>query len=330
MKASLIYIIGAISATALPTTDINATACLSPQKRVEWRELSTNNQQSYINAVKCLKTKPSRIGLKDSTLYDDFPYVHFHLADFIHGSAPFLPWHRYFTIVYLEALAQCGYTGPGTYWDWSQDADGLRFSPVMSADHGFGGDGSRTRTGANPDPNSSRPLYCVSDGPFANLRPYYLATSPDNLTTGGHCLYRLLPEVSEPDAFAIMRENSIKPASVAKVQEGSGNWTVYHTALESGPHGAIHASLGGEMNPTTSPNEPLFFLHHAQIDRLWWLWQQKDLSTRGAEYSGEAAHFGETGRREVSLDDVLLMGGIAPDITVREVIDVSKSLCYTY
>lgn len=181
----------------------------------------------------------------------------------------------------------------------------------MSADHGFGGDGSYTRTETNPDRFISEPLHCVSDGPFANLRPYYIGVSPNKLSTGGHCLHRKMPEISAPDIFASMRDMYIKPAAVAKVQEESGNWTVYYAALEGGPHGAIHMSLGGEMNPSTSPNEPLFFLHHAQIDRLWWLWQQKDLSTRVAEYSGEAAHFGETGDREVSLDDVLPMGGIA-------------------
>ena len=82
MKALLISIIGAASAIALPTTGINATACLLPQKRIEWRELGADNQQNYINAVKCLKTKSSRIGLQESTLYDDFPYVHFQLNHF--------------------------------------------------------------------------------------------------------------------------------------------------------------------------------------------------------------------------------------------------------
>lgn len=25
----------------------------------------------------------------------------------------------------------------------------------------------------------------------------------------------------------------------------------------------------GDMGPATSPNEPLFFLHHANVDRVW-------------------------------------------------------------
>ena len=28
------------------------------------------------------------------------------------------------------------------------------------------------------------------------------------------------------------------------------------------------------MGPGTSPNDPVFFLHHCNIDRLWALWQQ--------------------------------------------------------
>lgn len=28
------------------------------------------------------------------------------------------------------------------------------------------------------------------------------------------------------------------------------------------------------MLPGTSPNDPVFFLHHCNVDRLWWQWQQ--------------------------------------------------------
>lgn len=28
-----------------------------------------------------------------------------------------------------------------------------------------------------------------------------------------------------------------------------------------------------------SPGDPIFFLHHAQIDRVWALWQKKDPAT---------------------------------------------------
>jgi tyrosinase len=105
--------------------------------RVEWRQLSSVDQQQYIDSVLCLKTKPSRIGL-NSSLYDDFTFVHFTLNkqskfksaesashrgfqklmntfSSVHSSAVFLPWHRYFTFLYTGAIRDCGYKGPMTY-----------------------------------------------------------------------------------------------------------------------------------------------------------------------------------------------------------------------
>jgi tyrosinase len=38
-------------------------------------------------------------------------------------------------------------------------------------------------------------------------------------------------------------------------------------------HGYIHEAVGGTMAGSSSPADPLFFLHHANIDRLWSLWQ---------------------------------------------------------
>jgi tyrosinase len=38
-------------------------------------------------------------------------------------------------------------------------------------------------------------------------------------------------------------------------------------------HGQVHNWVGGEMrNPRKSPNDPLFFLHHAFIDKVWYDW----------------------------------------------------------
>lgn len=313
------------SAVALPANPAPRATCTNPEKRLEWREMKPEQQQSYLEAVKCLTTKPSKIRL-NSTLYDDFPYVHFHLNSFIHGGAPFLPWHRYFSWVYLNTLREeCAYDGPGTYWDWTQDTKGLRLSAVMAPEHGFGGDGSQTRTEIGPDGSK---LQCVSDGPFANLRPEWLCTSPWEIVGGGHCFFRNLPEVSEPDAFARMA-TTIEPESIAILQQ-IDNWADFKRDLEGGPHGTIHASLGGEMNPTTSPNEPLFFLHHPQIDRIWWQWQQMNPDKRLSEYNGPASHYGEGAAREVSLDDKLPMLGLAEELTVREVMDASGRLCYSY
>lgn len=49
--------------------------CRHPTIRHEWRSLSREEKSAYLDAVKCLRTVPSRLGL-NHTLYDDFPYFH--------------------------------------------------------------------------------------------------------------------------------------------------------------------------------------------------------------------------------------------------------------
>jgi hypothetical protein len=39
-------------------------------------------------------------------------------------------------------------------------------------------------------------------------------------------------------------------------------------------HGNVHNAIGGDMATAHSPTDPLFFLHHANVDRLWAQWEQ--------------------------------------------------------
>jgi hypothetical protein len=44
---------------------------------------------------------------------------------------------------------------------------------------------------------------------------------------------------------------------------------------------------GGDV--FVSPGEPVFWLHHGQLDRHWWMWQnyiEKDLKARTSMYEG--------------------------------------------
>lgn len=44
-------------------------------------------------------------------------------------------------------------------------------------------------------------------------------------------------------------------------------------ALEQTPHNVVHGDIGGWMNdPNLAARDPIFFLHHANIDRLWQRW----------------------------------------------------------
>jgi tyrosinase len=51
---------------------------------------------------------------------------------------------------------------------------------------------------------------------------------------------------------------------------------VFQSVLESGVHNSVHNAVGGTMGTASSPADPLFFLHHANIDRIWSEWQVKN------------------------------------------------------
>ena len=51
------------------------TTCGPLTVRREWRMLSEEEKIQYLDAILCLRTHPSRLGMNHS-LYDDFPWVH--------------------------------------------------------------------------------------------------------------------------------------------------------------------------------------------------------------------------------------------------------------
>ena len=60
-------------------------------------------------------------------------------------------------------------------------------------------------------------------------------------------------------------------AAVTDFQRGLTN--AFETALETLPHNPVHNLIGGAMGAVTvSPRDPIFWLHHANIDRLWAAW----------------------------------------------------------
>ncbi|KAI1071786.1 hypothetical protein LB507_005468 [Fusarium sp. FIESC RH6] len=296
--------------------------CKNAPKRLEWRQMDESTRKQYTDAVQCLPTRPSRIGL-NTTLYDDFPYIHSQLDHQIHSVASFLPWHRYFVHVYEGAVKECGYEGVMPYWEWTLDAGNVPKSAIWDAKTGFGGNGSPNRTERTWGGRSFRK--CVDDGPFKDFYPAYVVGDYDP-----HRLSRSWNDGSM-NVGNMLSDNYAKEA-VDKVQK-SDNYNNYRYDLESGPHGAVHASIGGDMSPNTSPNDPIFFLHHAQIDRLWWLWQEESPETRYTEFSGYKTQdkFDGSTPPPASLDDILLMNGLAKDLKVKELMTTKSSLlCYTY
>ena len=69
----------------------------------------------------------------------------------------------------------------------------------------------------------------------------------------------------------------------------------FSVALEGGPHNAGHNWMGGtdsngvsgDMRTMRSPNDPAFWLHHAQVDHLWAVWQQGHPDALATDLSAE-------------------------------------------
>ena len=46
--------------------------------------------------------------------------------------------------------------------------------------------------------------------------------------------------------------------------------------MEGNPHGSAHTSFGGSISRSRPPRDPLFFLLHCNVDRLWAKWQRQN------------------------------------------------------
>ncbi|HEV3163007.1 MAG TPA: tyrosinase family protein [Isosphaeraceae bacterium] len=81
------------------------------------------------------------------------------------------------------------------------------------------------------------------------------------------------------------------PASIDFIM-GRPTYTDFTTRLEGTPFGAhnmVHMWVGGTMSMIpTAPADPIFWLHHANVDRLWSLWQP-DHSDQQPDLQGEDA-----------------------------------------
>ncbi|MDR5826715.1 tyrosinase family protein [Caballeronia sp. LP006] len=65
--------------------------------------------------------------------------------------------------------------------------------------------------------------------------------------------------------------------SVANFQRGTSN--AFETKLENAPHNPVHDIIGGYMaDIMTAPLDPIFYLHHANLDRLWNAWSLRSTS----------------------------------------------------
>lgn len=157
-----------------------------------------------------------------------------------HGAPLFLPWHRAYLYSFELALQEQSPRARVPWWDWSSAEarrDGL---PRVFSDQGVGG-------AANP--LASQPI--LRGGGRRDRLPAQTSRAPRSPQT--------LPTAQAVEA--ILRRSSFLDFS---------------TQLES-VHGQIHGWVGGAMTSVpTAAFDPIFWSHHAMIDRIWRLWQLRN------------------------------------------------------
>ena len=62
--------------------------------------------------------------------------------------------------------------------------------------------------------------------------------------------------------------------SVSGARNRIEGWTAAPPSRTPAIHNRMHVWVGGDMITATSPNDPVFFLHHANVDRIWSAWSQ--------------------------------------------------------
>ncbi|KAE9968346.1 hypothetical protein BLS_005896 [Venturia inaequalis] len=281
-------------------------------KRREWGNLSVNERARYIEAVLCLSKKPPITPLSEfpgvRSRYDDFVATHINQTNHIHSTSRFLPWHRYLVWSYENALrTECGYVGAQPYYNWAKWAHDPEASPMF--------DGSDTSLSGNGEYIAKLPLFddapvlprghgggCIHSGPFSNfsvnLGPIaaYWQDVPQNPDAASARLDHnpggrgYNPRCIRRDISKRLSMFATSDANVTDLITNNNDYTSFQKALEATPsragymgvHFGGHYTYGGDPGGDfyLSPGDPVFYFHHASVDRTWWTWQNLEPETR--------------------------------------------------
>jgi tyrosinase len=320
--------------------------------RKEWSTLALAERESYINGIKCLQSLPSRLppGLVpgSTSYYSDFAAVHINMTQSIHISGIFLSWHRNFLSMMEKAMhTECGYpTSLGLpYWDWPEYTTLENSTIFDGGPHSLGGNGvfdpnavsgEGSVVGAQVRGSGGG---CVTTGPFANhtvtFGPFDFSLVftglPSNWSSPTpHCMTRDLNNWSL--ATFCNRTSVAGLLSAPTIGHFQDMLNSQKLGTDRGIHGGGHLAVGGTMfDFFASPQDPAFFLHHGQIDRLWSMWQAADPVVRRFQFEGTSTIFNAESTPQVSNSTVLTFGILGPDRLLEEMQDpMAGPYCYVY
>ena len=226
-----------------------------------------------------------------------------------HGSWYFLPWHRGYLLAF-EANIRAVVTSLGgpadwalPYWNYFKDNESALPPAFASPDW--------------PDGKGNNPLFVQQRYGPGNDGNVFVSTDQINLDA-----------LSDPDFTGDANGGSTGFGGVTTGFEHGGS---VFGGVESQPHNIVHVLVGGSdpdsglpglmTDPDTAGLDPIFYLHHANIDRLWEVWRQNpttDVDPPDADWVGGP---GNLGGRIFSMP---MPDGSSWDYTPGDVSDLTK------
>jgi tyrosinase len=222
--------------------------------RRNFTSLSDDDRQKYVRGVLTMKAQGT---------YDTYIKIHAANGSAAHRGPAFLPWHRKFLTLFEHdlqiAVGDPTYALP--YWDWASDAPSP-LTAIIWGENYMGGQGDPVNTGP-----FKRPLWVTL--PPAGWIYYLRRIFPPQgagLPTQSHVDYALTLSTYDTSPW-----DNTSQGSFRNTLEG---WSDIPSQPAPNLHNLVHVWIGGNMGiVASSPNDPLFFLHHCNVDRIWALWQ---------------------------------------------------------
>jgi hypothetical protein len=209
-----------------------------------------------------------------------------------HGSWFFLPWHRMY-LYFFERIVRAAVVAAGgpedwalPYWDYSSGAPGNALPPAFR-----------------------EPTWDPGTGPAAN--PLFTTRRAAKYNAGA----------ALPNSLVSLAALDVVNFSGAPLPGCGGPATGFSHEpqrfglLENVPHNQVHVQIGGEqvgdcgggwmVDPNCAAQDPIFWVHHSNIDRLWSKWiglgQGRSDPHDSAWRSGQRFTFFDENGKEVTM-----------------------------
>jgi tyrosinase len=169
--------------------------------------------------------------------FADFRNMHTNAASpQAHGAPGFLPWHRAYLLDLERELQAIDPSVSLPYWRFDEPAPALFTPEFIGASDGLGV--------VSFGPTNPLQFWKTDGVQGVNRRPFF--------------------DVSTSAPFVLTESETL----------GLGPAYADFEVMEGNPHGSAHVSFGGFISSIgTAARDPLFFLLHCNVDRLWAKWQ---------------------------------------------------------